>query len=145
MPRPEGTSHYGPPRGYKPSPQEVHAISALRKEVSDCRDAADFLTSGCGWYEECGVDVIVPDIMCRDGNRPSGIMWYDHYCHFPFSDEQTRNLAWNEMLDYEDAPEALPRRLVDAWDTGKRSREYLNGEMDSFDLNSIYYSEAYRK
>ena len=72
-------------------------------------------------------------------------MWYDWLCSFPYSDGEIRNEAWNEILDYENAPEALPRRLLDAWDTGKRSREYLNGEMDSFDLNSIYYSEAYRK
>ena len=137
--------YWRPPTGYESTFQNANLVPALKKEVFGCREPAEFLTSGCGWYEECGVDVIVPSSMCGDDNRPSGIMWYDHYCHFPFSDEQTRNLAWNEILYYEDAPEALPRRLVDAWDTGKRSREYLNGEMDSFDLNSIYYSEAYRK
>jgi hypothetical protein len=56
----------------------------------------------------------------------------------------TREGAWPEILDAgEDGPEGLPRHLVDSWDVGKRSREYLNGKMDKFDLDSVYYSHAY--
>ena len=127
-----------------PVTEEMHQVPALAKEMVNCRDGAELLTSGHGWYDELGVDVIVPFIM-HSSHFPSGIMWYDHRCDFPASDEDTRNDAWNEIMVCEDAPGSLPRYLSQAWDTSKRSREYLNAEIDSFDLNSIYYSEAYRK
>ena len=38
---------------------------------------------------------------------------------------------------------ASPERLLDAWDTEKRSREYLNSEMDKFDLDNVYFGHAY--
>ena len=37
-----------------------------------------------------------------------------------------------------------PRRLADAWEREKRSREYLNDEMDQIDLDTMYYAGAYR-
>ena len=41
--------------------------------------------------------------------------------------------------------ETLTRMLVDAWDTSKRSREYLNSLMDKYDLDNLYYSKAYNE
>ena len=136
---------YTPHSTFVSSLQNANLVLALKKEAMECREPTEFLTSGCGWYEDFGVDVIVPSSMCPGDESPCGYMWYDYMCSFPFSNEEMRNQAWNEILDCENAPGKLPRRLLNAWDTKKRSREYLNGEMDSFDLNSIYYSEAYRK
>ena len=137
-------SCYRPPSTYSSYPRKVNLVPALKKEAFTCREPAEFLASGCGWYDELGFDVIVPGVMCAT-DSPCGFLWYDCMCRFPFSSEDIRNEAWNEILDCEDAPGKLPCQLLNAWDTGKRSREYLNGEMESFDLNSIYYSEAYRK
>jgi len=128
----------------EPLTKEMHLVPALAKEMVNCRDGAELLTSGHGWYNELGLDVIIPSIILSV-LFPTGAMWYDYHCDFPVSDDQTRSDAWNDILDCEIAPGALPRYLSEAWDTSKRSREYLNAEIDSFDLNSIYYSEAYRK
>jgi len=134
-----------PPTRYAPSIEEARCIPALRKESFSCREPAEFLTSGCGWYDGLGVDVIFPSIMCFEDRPPTGNFWHDYSHEFPVSNERTRNEAWSEILDYENAPGSLSRYLLDAWDTDKRSREYLNAEMDSFDLNNVYYSHAYRE
>ena len=74
----------------------------------------------------------------------SGVLWCDYQCDFPLSSEEIRNEVWDEMLYCETAAGPLSRYLSDAWNTSKRSREYLNAEMDTFNLNGFYYSEAYK-
>lgn len=34
--------------------------------------------------------------------------------------------------------------MKDAWSTEKRSREYLNDDMDKIDLDTVYYAAAYK-
>ena len=41
-------------------------------------------------------------------------------------------------------PEGVPGRLIDSWARNERSREYLNDEIDKFDLDRFYYSTAYK-
>lgn len=135
-----------PPTSYTRCLQKPGFIPALRKEAFDCREPAEFLTSGCGWYDGLGVDVIFPSCMCIDNdNQVTGTLWHDNSCEFPQSDEELRNEAWEEIHHCVDAPESLATRLWDAWDTDKRSREYLNSKIDSFDLNNVYYSHAFKK
>ncbi|MGK3760076.1 MAG: hypothetical protein ACI8RD_012393, partial [Bacillariaceae sp.] len=43
----------------------------------------------------------------------------------------------------EDISENIPRRLDDAWETNKRSREYLNDQMDKIDVDTVYDGSAY--
>jgi hypothetical protein len=64
--------------------------------------------------------------------------------NFPPS-RDSRDAAWEDIMDpgEERCPESVPQRLDDAWDTAKRSREYLNASMDKFDLENLYYSHAY--
>lgn len=57
---------------------------------------------------------------------------------------ESRDEAWQEIEDAgENVPQSVPRLLRDAWDTSKRSREYLNGQMDKYDLDNFYYGTAY--
>lgn len=64
---------------------------------------------------------------------------------FPISRE-SRDAAWQEIAHAEFAcPECVPNSPISAWDIGKRSREYMNGRMGKFDLDNLYYSQAYRK
>ena len=141
------------PTSYASSITEAHLVPALQKESLSCREPAELITSGHGWYDELGADVIVPPVMYtwRDNRRVAngrglcGVLWCDYQCDFPLSSEEIRNEAWDEILYFENAPGTLPRYLSDAWNTSKRSREYLNAEMDTFNLNSFYYSEAYKQ
>lgn len=61
----------------------------------------------------------------------------------------TRDSAWNEIENGPPNTEddenvfGFPNRLVDAWETEKRSREYLNSDIDVFDRDNIYYGHAY--
>ena len=63
----------------------------------------------------------------------------------PMWPESRTLLVWNDIA--ETSPEAsvvgIPDHLVDAWETEKRSREYLNGTMDPCDVHNIYYSHTY--
>ena len=144
MLRPVGWDHR-PPTSYTRYLQKTRCIPALRKEAFDCREPAEFLTSGCGWYDGLGVDVIFPSCMCIQDNEVTGTLWHDYSREFPRSSEELRNEAWDEILFSADAPESLAPRLLNAWDTDKRSREYLNAKIDSFDLNNVYYSHAFKK
>lgn len=57
----------------------------------------------------------------------------------------TVNAAWREIVDAgTNVPAGLSRRLLDAWVTQKRSREYRNAQMEKIDLANAYYSGAYR-
>jgi hypothetical protein len=86
--------------------------------------------------------VITPSIY-GDNEHPIHLDWtYNE--NFPPS-RDSRDAAWEDIMDpgEERCPESVPRRLDDAWDSTKRSREYLNAIMDKFDLDNLYYSHAY--
>ena len=94
-------------------------------------------------YDDPASKVVVPSVYRNLAT------WFTYYNiverrDFPISPE-SRIQAWQGILDAgENHPENVDRRLLDAWDTSKRSREYLNAQMDKYDLDNIYYSEAYR-
>jgi len=136
---------YSPPTAHEKRVVKAQYVDALRKESKRCRDAAEILTSGSGWYSELYYPALVPSVYWRGNlDNANGTMWYDYMNDFgPTS--MTRDAAWDEILDCESPPDGVPGRLLDSWDTEKRSREYLNGKMDSFDLDNIYYSAAYRE
>jgi len=66
---------------------------------------------------------------------------------FPLVDQTWKAQTWAEIEDAIDtiaAVQAVPNRLSEAWDTKKRSREYINAEsMDRLDWDSQYYDAAY--
>lgn len=70
--------------------------------------------------------------------------WW-HGPNHPFPNAlETRDPAWQEIEDAgENPPQSVPRLLNDSWDISKRSREYLNGQMDKYDLDNVYYSGVY--
>jgi hypothetical protein len=76
-------------------------------------------------------------------------MWYCYVggqeADFPVA-RVCRDEAWGEIetARFDDGElEGVPRLLLISWDTEKRSREYLNSEMDAYDLDNIYYGHAY--
>jgi len=66
--------------------------------------------------------------------------------YFPLA-SGIRREAWSDIEDAGGTTasvERVPDRLLDAWDTDKRSREYPNAQsMDKFDLDNLYYAHAY--
>jgi len=52
----------------------------------------------------------------------------------------TRAVAWAQILDCGDDELNVPRKLEDAWDQAKRSREYLNAS--EHDCNAKFYAHA---
>lgn len=86
--------------------------------------------------------LLVPSVYITDHDR---LDWELIYEEIEISRE-TRDSAWAEILDGgEGHPKLVPRCLLDAWDTSKRSREYLNSQMDKYDLDNLYYSKAYNE
>ena len=95
-------------------------------------------------YDELTCDVIVPTVyFAIFGGRPADAMWWDGLMDWPTSID-SRDEAWADILECADPHKGVSKRLVNAWQTEKRSREYLNGEMDSFDLDNLYYGHAYK-
>ncbi|CAB9498535.1 SH3KBP1-binding protein 1 [Seminavis robusta] len=89
-----------------------------------------------------GHRVLVPSVYGHSGYETSDPWLWIEWGEFPVAGD-SRDEAWEEILDGgEDAPKAVPRYLADAWDTGKRSREYMNGQQDKYDLDNLYYSKA---
>ena len=76
------------------------------------------------------------------------------YCEDLPRSSETRDAAIEEIVNFPDDdddeegdthdPPELPRRLADAWVREKRSREYLNDELDQIDRDTVYYAGAYR-
>ena len=61
-----------------------------------------------------------------------------------FTALRTKALAWEQIVDAgpEWSPESrVTRKLQDAWDTSKRSREYLNAAEG--DIDTRYYAHAH--
>ena len=72
-------------------------------------------------------------------------MWQDEY--FPVMTHEIRRSVWRQIQEAGDemTSKGIPSRLNEAWDQTKRSREYLNANMEKDDLDNIYYNHAYRK
>jgi len=122
-------------------PHIPQCIQSLRPEVKNCCEML-------GGYEDGNGKVFIPDEYLR---RIRGFLvpnfismwWYSEYV--PLANE-CREEVWNEILTARFAvPEGVSRLLADAWDDGKRSREYLNSTMDTFDLDNAYYCQAYKQ
>lgn len=115
-----------------------HAV----EEMDDC----DLLVSGRDDNYDGGIEgVIVPRVYGR--GTPHGFNWQDRdSSDFPLA-RDIKEGAWSEIENAEEASvERVPDRLENAWDTNKRSREYLNSEgMQKFDLDNQYYDHAYEK
>jgi hypothetical protein len=128
-------------------PRNVEEISNLRQETLNSRSADERLILATDFTDEemydDATDVIVPSIY--PGKMP--MFWtYTNENEYPLS-HSSRDEAWEEIVDAghdDERPDFLERRLIDAWDTEKRSREYLNGRMDQYDLTNVYYSHAYK-
>jgi len=85
--------------------------------------------------------VLVPSAFA--GVEPADY-WNSRGGDVPFASEEIRASVWDEIADFPgEQVEGIPRRLVDSWDDGKRSREYLNAETDQITLNAQYYTHAY--
>lgn len=124
-------------------PRTPREVATLREEVRNGTSADERLIFAWGDHSDMyndATDVLVPSVY---GVEPRPVDWtYDD--NFPLS-RHSRDNAWEEIVDAgEEHPERVARRLVDAWETEKRSREYLNGTMDKFDLDNLYYSKAYK-
>ena len=83
----------------------------------------------------------VPLQSSRLPNRPSRRRWYTA----TLWSRNTRLLGWAEVNDagpeWNSAETNVARKLDDAWDTSKRSREYLNAA--DGELEPRYYVHAY--
>jgi len=119
---------------------KVHAVA----DMGDC----DILIAGRA-YDHGTEGVIVPRVYCN--GDPQFFHWQtlgSMPTEFPRA-RDVKDGAWAEIENAEgtDASvERVPDRLLDAWDTKKRSREHLNSEsMLKFDLDNQYYGHAYEK
>lgn len=123
------------------------SMKSLRPEALRSTDAAKLIISCGGGYEADDQPVLVPAVYKQGlASASLGAIWMIGTIeHFPLS-ESSRAVAWAEILDAGDDWDnaQVTRRLHDAWDMGRRSREYLNAEVEQARLESIYYQEAYR-
>jgi hypothetical protein len=100
-------------------------------------------------YDDAAEAVLVPDIFVEnlEGDTVYPLWWLNHMDDLPSAGD-TRDTAIETILDCESSnqepPEEIPSKLIDAWVTEKRSREYLNDEMDKLDLDAIYFAAAYK-
>lgn len=136
-PRPPACSHT--------APRAPNEIPTLDKQQKKCHSDDERLVNGMDGYDSIS-PVIVPQVYCdyHGIDNAEGWWWYeDFFLEFPPS-SMSRDAAWQEIVDGgSEVPEGVPRRLCDSWDLAKRSREYLNGHMDKFDLDNLYYIEDY--
>ena len=119
------------------------SVRSLRHAATESMDPCERIVNGAGWYDEFEEDVIVPPVLCED---PCFVNWFDYQGNFPLMTNEIREQAWNQIenaVGIEDLPASVPKRLSEAWDTKKHSREYLNADMDKLDLDAIYYEHAY--
>lgn len=151
--------HYYAP--HLPSRHDVRAstpreISSLRESVLEDLTPSELLLIGgplpWGYDDDDELspirNVLVPDVygeIVRNVlvHAPSQWQWFDHY--FDIS-VVTRNKAIETILDCTDQayiPDGIPKKLEDAWNLKKRSREYSNDAMEKTDVNMIYYSPIY--
>lgn len=126
-------------------PREPATIDNLRGHFHEEYSEIEKLCAGASGYDEDIEDLIIPSVYC-DGD-PSGYMWLDYVggdsANFPLAAD-CREEAWEEIDDASENPvENVPDLLYSAWETEKRSREYLNATLDKYDLDNLYYHAAY--
>jgi hypothetical protein len=128
-------------------PRTVQQVGSLRESVVDCMTESEKLGA---WLPEAYTQgerkVIVPHVYRRGGNalHPAWFLWCKSLAgdFIPIS-STSRDDAWEEICDWPDDPlDGVAKRLIDAWDTRKRSREYLNDEMDKYDVDNVYYGQV---
>jgi len=103
-------------------------------------------------YSENAIEAVIIPRVYGNGQEPQASMWHigaggGRVSCFPTS-SLIRDGAWAAIEDATGsaaAVERVPDRLIDAWQTDKRSREYLNAQcMDKFSLDNQYYNHAYK-
>jgi len=129
-------------------PNVPEHIERLRAVTNDCCDKSDLLMRGMlGGYGHMDDGVIIPEVYKAE-DPLYAFMWLwgtrSDETPVPLARDCAEG-AWNAIVSAgELAPQGVPSQLADAWDTEKCSREYLNSEMDKFDLDNIYYGHAYK-
>ena len=128
-------------------PRTPREIATLRSEeigtVSEDLRLVEVLDLAYDGASDHAQKVVVPAVY-EDGGGDIDWLWLHHLSTLRARD--TRDEAWEEILDAgEDHPTSVKRCLIDAWDTEKRSREYLNSHMSKYDLDNLYYSKAYNE
>ena len=130
-------------------PIKLKYIQTLRDDVkadmtedeclTNCTDIDDH-------YDDGGItqEVLVPEIYGEDGNAPASFEWLDVHIYFDNASE-TRDAAIETIINCteQEVPGNIPRKLIDAWMVEKRSREYLNDQMDKIDVDTVYYGFIY--
>jgi len=128
-------------------PQPPLQVKALTNNVRGELNEADLVTGGMGsGYDELTAGNVIVPLVYGNG-EPCDFMWWNAVGgsedHFPLARDCAEE-AWEGIVVAEDPQQGVPDRLLDAWDNEKRSREYRNSEMDKFDLDNIYYGQAYK-
>ena len=130
--------------------ESVLQDSQLRRHssrFSGIQSSGELFRIGHGSYSDSTIGVIVPQVY-PDFDPVENSVYFHGNSGFPLS-RDIRDIAWATIEDASDtqaAVEHVPDRLLDAWQTDKRSREYLNAQsMDKFDLDNQYYAPAYEK
>ena len=102
-----------------------------------------------GTYDEDIENVLIPAVYTHEDHpNPAQWQWWEHDLSFETS-LVTRGKAIATILncpvddDEQTCPDNVPHKLLDAWNAEKRSREYLNDEMDKVDVDTVYYSSIY--
>jgi len=130
---------------YKSRPARPRDIKSLRPDVlTDTMTPGKRLVDGLtNTYDDEIEAVLIPNVYCHaDNDHPEQWQWWEH--DFEHSSE-TRDEAIRTIMycTDQDVPDGIPRRLKDAWNTEKRSREYLNDEMDKIDVDTVYYASMF--
>ena len=121
-------------------------VPTLRSEERSCLTDDEKLVLGLDdGYDTIDSSVLVPSFYSTFGALDWRIPMHNEIS-FP-EDDESHGAVWQQILDAsesENVPDNIPKKLEDAWMKEKQSREYLNGQMDKFDLDNLYYNEAYR-
>lgn len=125
-------------------------VKSLNVHTCESMSEADLTTRGMassGYFENGDEALIVPEVY-GSSSRPYGlamIWWWGFPDDFPEA-SRCRDSAWNDIVHAPGrVPEGIPALLIDSWDTEKRSREYLNADMDAFDRDNVYYGHGYEE
>jgi hypothetical protein len=126
-------------------PQQPRYVPILRDHVKGDLPPDEKLVDGANdFYDDFPDTIIVPSVY-GDGEREVS-HWFDYVgdsSTFPPAGA-IRDEAWEEIASAGgNLSDGSPPRLTESWDPEKRSREYINANMDTFDLDNIYYDHAY--
>jgi hypothetical protein len=121
-------------------PTEIKPIrQEILSEATPDEILVRYQTSG---YDALPEELLVPEFYANH-DLPLQVDWYTF--DFPIA-QHTRDQAIETIIHCrnQEPPEGIPRKMKDAWSTEKRSREYLNDDMDKIDLDTVYYAAAYK-